>query len=158
MYGIPPPALITYIPGTSRVAAVDTYLHDRDAILLELRSNLLRAQGRMRSFADRHRRDLTFEVGTYVLVKLQPYRQQTVVSRSSMKLAPRFFGPYQILEKIRPAAYRLALPSGSLIHDVFHVSLLRKHFGPVPAVRTPLPIIDAETSTVLPQPEAILDR
>ena len=52
-------------------------------------------------------------------------------------------------------AYRLARPKGSLIHNVFHVSKLRKHIGPVQSVSSQLPPV-SEEATVLPQPEAVL--
>ena len=157
VYGIPPPRLLAYVPGTSHVQAVDEYLRDRDAILRELRHNLLLAQDRMKCQADQHRREASFLVGDYVYLKLQPYRQTSVAFRSSMKLAPRFFGPYKVIAKVGPVAYKLALPLGSQIHDVFHVSLLKKHLGPVTATSTQLPPV-SDTSTVLPQPEAVLDR
>ena len=79
VYGILPPRLLAYVPGTSRVQAVDEYLRDRDAILRELRYNLLQAQNRMKCQADQHRRDASFAVGDYVYLKLQPYRQTSVV-------------------------------------------------------------------------------
>ena len=90
-----------------------------------------------------------------MFLKLQPYRQSTVAFRSSFKLAPRFFGPYQVLQRIGPVAYRLQLPPGSMIHDVFHVSLLKKKLGPVTPVSPDLPPV-SDASTILPQPEEVL--
>jgi hypothetical protein len=52
VYGVPPPNLLAYIPGTSRIQAVDDYLRDRDTILLELRHNLQLAQNQMKCQAD----------------------------------------------------------------------------------------------------------
>ncbi|KAK9189481.1 hypothetical protein WN943_018078 [Citrus x changshan-huyou] len=158
VYGIPPPHLLTYVPGTSRVQAVDEYLRDRDTILRELRHNLSLARQRMKSQADLKRQEVSFKVGDYVYLKLQPYRQTSVAFRASMKLAPRFFGPYQIIGKVGTVAYRLALPPGSQIHNVFHVSMLRKHLGPIhTSASNQLPPV-SDDSIILPQPEAILDR
>ncbi|KAL9408368.1 hypothetical protein AB3S75_046848 [Citrus x aurantiifolia] len=157
VYGFPPPSPLAYVPGTSRVQAVDEYLRDRDAILRELRHNLSVARDRMKSQADQNRREVSFMVGDYVYLKLQPYRQTSVAFRRSMKLAPRFYGPYQIVEKVGAVAYKLALPPGSQIHNVFHVSLLRKHAGTNAPASTQLPPV-AEDSTILPQPEAVLNR
>ncbi|GJY36212.1 transposon ty3-G gag-pol polyprotein [Tanacetum coccineum] len=153
VYGRAPPKLIPYVPGTTNVQAVDEYLRDRDELLRQLRVNLLAAQHRMKIQADHHRRDLEFEVGDLVFVKLQPYRQMSVAFRGSNKLSPRFFGPYRVLGKVGPVAYRVELPPGSLIHDVFHVSLLRKCVGPV---TDPIPAAIDVPQT--PQPECILDE
>ncbi|XP_028088687.1 uncharacterized protein LOC114289216 [Camellia sinensis] len=84
------------------------------------------------------------------------YRQKTVAFCNSMKLSPRFFGPYPILAKVGPVAYKLKLPTDSQIHDVFHVSLLKKHIGPVATASNRLPPV-SDASEVLPQPEAMLD-
>ena len=158
VYGISPPHLLTYVPGTSRVQAVDEYLRDRDTILYELRHNLSLARQRMKSQADLKRWEVSFEVGDYVYLKLQPYRQTLVAFRASMKLAPRFFGPYLIIGKVGTVACRLALPPSSQIHNVFHVSMLRKHLGPIhTSASNQLPPI-SDDSIILPQPEAILDR
>ncbi|GJV90084.1 transposon ty3-G gag-pol polyprotein [Tanacetum coccineum] len=158
VYGIPPPSLLSYVAGTSRVQAVDEYLRDRDSILRELHRNLLIARNRMKCQADQNRREVTYEVGDYVYLKLHPYWQSSVEFRSSMKLAPRYFGPYEVLEKVGPVAYKLALPNGSQIHNVFHVSLLRKHIGHVVhPVSVTLPSVINE-DMILPQPEAVIDH
>lgn len=64
VYGIPPPSLMTYVPGTSKVQAVDEFLRDCDAILRDLRFNLLRAQERSKNHANQHRRDVSFLCAT----------------------------------------------------------------------------------------------
>lgn len=66
VYGVPPPDLLSYIPGTSKVEAVDSYLRDHDSILGDLRLNLSNARNRMKSHADQHRREVEFKVGDFV--------------------------------------------------------------------------------------------
>ncbi|XP_052732445.1 uncharacterized protein LOC128196243 [Vigna angularis] len=84
---------------------------------------------RQKSYADRRRRPLEFAVGDHVFLRLNPI---TGVGRAvrPKKLSPKFIGPYQILRKIGPVAYELALPPQlSNLHPVFHVSQLRKYIA-----------------------------
>jgi len=157
VYGIPPPHPLTYVPGTAKVQAVEEYLQDRDSLLRDLRRNLRLAQERMTSHANQRRREVSFEVGDYVYLKLQPYRQTIVAFRSSLKLSPQFYGPFQILSKVDLVAYRLDLPKDCQIHNVFYVSLLRKHLGSITPLSSQLPPL-ADDSTILPQPASILAR
>ena len=157
VYGIPPPSLLKYVPETSNVQAVDELLRDRDSTLSELRRNLLLAQNLKKCQADQHQREVSFAIGDYVYLKLQPYRQSSVAFPRSMKLSPRFYGPYKVIEKVGTMAYKLELPSDSQIHNVFHSSLLRKHLGLITSTIAQLPIV-SETGTILPQPESVIDR
>jgi hypothetical protein len=91
-----------------------------------LRKRLLEAQSQQKSYADNRRRELRFEEGDFVYLKVSPMRG---VKRFQVKgkLAQRFVGPYPIIGRVGPAAYRLELlESMSDIHIVFHVSQLRR--------------------------------
>lgn len=101
-------------------------IQSRDALLQELRDNLAAAQAKMQISANKKRKDVEFSVGEWVYLKLRPYRHITAAMRRAEELAPRYFGPYLIEKKIGKVAYKLALPSHSLVHPVFHVSQLKK--------------------------------
>ena len=92
-----------------------------------IRHRLLTAQIRQKSYADVQRRPLEFEVGDNVFLKVMPKRGVVRFSKRG-KLLLRFIGPFEILERIGTVAYRLALPPNMIgVHEVFHVSMLRKY-------------------------------
>ncbi|CAL2240309.1 unnamed protein product [Prunus armeniaca] len=92
-----------------------------------IKQHLLTAQSRQKNYADRRSKPLSFNVGDYVFLKVSPRRGVKRFGKTR-KLAPRFIGPFEILERIGEVAYKLALPPQlSNIHNVFHVSMLRKY-------------------------------
>ena len=92
-----------------------------------IRQRLLMAQSRQKSYADARRRPLEFKVGDHVFFKVMPKRGVVRFSKRG-KLSSRFIGPFEILERVNTVAYRLALPPSMLgVHEVFHVSMLRRY-------------------------------
>jgi hypothetical protein len=87
-----------------------------------IRENLRIAQSRQKSYADGKRRDVSFQEGDYVYLKVSPIRG---LHRFKVKgkLSPPFIGPFQILQRVGEVAYILDLPEQLLdVHDVFHIS------------------------------------
>lgn len=90
-------------------------------------------------------------------MRLQPYRQSSLIQRKNLKLSPCFYGPYQIEKKIGEVAYRLKLPPSSQIHNVFHVSQLKPKVGQHISPITTLPPVD-KNGSLKPELEEILNR
>ena len=91
-----------------------------------IRERLRTAQSRQKSYADRRRRPLEFQEGDYVFLKVSPKKGVFRFGKKG-KLAPRYIGPFEVIKVVGKAAYQLQLPTQlSEVHDVFHVSMLRK--------------------------------
>jgi len=83
---------------------------------------LERAQQRQKAYADKGRRDVTYDVGEQLLLNTKNVRWKYP---GTPKLMPRWMGPYKVLERVGPVAYLLDLPASEKMHPVFHVSLLQ---------------------------------
>ena len=81
----------------------------------------------------------------------------TVAIRKSLKLSPRYFGPFQITQKIGKVAYKLNLPKESKIYPIFHISYLKKKIG-TQVSPNPRPPTIMENGTMAPKPEKILKK
>ena len=85
------------------------------------------ATDRQKSYADMKRKDIRYEIGENVFLKVSPWKKVMRFGKKG-KLSPRFIGPYEMIEKVGPVAYRLALPPDlEKIRNVFHVSMLRRY-------------------------------
>jgi hypothetical protein len=126
-------------------------------VLQILKDNLTMAQNHMKQQADQHRSERSFEVGDWVFLRLQPYKQISLKqSKKDNKLSPKYYGPYKVLQKIGTMAYKLELPASSRVHPVFHVSCLKKVIGDKIPVQTIFPELDVEGKIIL-EPESITD-
>jgi hypothetical protein len=154
VYGRDPSASLPYEAGRAKVFAVDQQLVDRDEFLGEIKNRLLHAQELMKGTYDHNQRELEFKEGDWVWLRLHHRIAATRTDKSWGKLAPKFYGPFQVLARIGPVTYRLALLSKSRSHDVFHVVFLKKFNGTSPAVVPLLPPIKHDR--VLPQSKKVL--
>jgi hypothetical protein len=117
-------------------------LQDAEKQVRTVRENLRVAQSRQKSYADHRRRELSFKVGDFIYLKVSPMRGLRHFKVRG-KLTPRFIGPFKILKKRGEIAYQLKLPPQlSDVHDVFHVSQLKKCLR-VPKEQLPIEDLDA---------------
>eukprot|EP00253_Pinus_taeda_P003500 PITA_03500 len=132
-------------------------LKEMEELVKRARSNLKAAQDRQKNFANKKRRFKEYQVGDHVFVRIRA-RKSSLQWNGCAKLAPQYCGPFQILAKVGPIAYHLALPSHMRIHNVFHVSVLRND------VYDPKHVINWQAIQVEPEgeiqvkPLRILDR
>ncbi|KAK5793411.1 hypothetical protein PVK06_034556 [Gossypium arboreum] len=102
-----------------------------------IRESLKAASDRQKSYADLKKKDIEYQVGDKGFLKVSPWKKVLRFGRKG-KLSPRFIRPYEISERVGPVAYRLILPPElERIHNVFHVSMLRRYRSDPTHVTTP---------------------
>lgn len=116
-------------------------LTKKDALLNELREQLGKAQVYMKQMVDQNRIEVEFQMEDRVYLYIKPYRMHSLAKKMNEKLSLRYFGPYEIDQRIRKVAYKLNVPPTANIHLVFHVSQLKKVIGDAITVQPLAPIL-----------------
>jgi hypothetical protein len=143
--------------GERRMLGPEIVSETREKIQV-IKDRLVTAQCRQKSYADNRRRELEFEAGSKVFLKISPKKGIARFGKKG-KLQPRFIGPFEILDRVGPVAYRLALPPClEGVHNVFHVSLLRKYVTDPTHVLDYEPLQVRENLTYVEEPIRVLDR
>jgi hypothetical protein len=123
-----------------------------------IRERLRVAQSRQKSYVDTQRRDLEFEIGDMVFVRVAPMKGVMRFGKNG-KLSPRYVGPFEILERVGLVAYKLALPPAlSGIHNVFHISMLRRYVSDLTHILSYEPLQVQDDLSYEEMPMKILDR
>ena len=123
-----------------------------------VRDRLKTTRDRQKSYADKRPRDLQFNVGGRVFLKVSPWKGVLRFGRRR-KLRPRYIGPYEIIARVGPLAYRLDLPPKlSKVHNVFHVSMLLKYIPDPSHILRDKSVGLKDNLTYKEQPMQIVDR
>ena len=127
LYGRPCIAHLCWVEAGESATLGPEIIRETTEMIKLIQDRLRAAQSRQKSYAGRHRRPLDFLVDDHVFVKVSPRKGAFRFGRKG-KLASRFIGPFEILQWVGEVAYRLALPPPlEHVHDVFHVSMLRRY-------------------------------
>jgi len=124
---------------------MEDHIEHQQQVLQILNENLTMAQNRMKQQAYQHHSEGSFEVGDWLFLRLQPYKQMSLKQdKKDNKLSPKYYGPYKVLQNIGTTTYKLESSTSSPVHPSFHVSCLKKVIGDKIPVQTILSEIDEE--------------
>jgi len=161
LYGRPCRSPSCWIESNDRLVLGPDLIREASAKVELIKKRMKAAQDRQKKYADKRRRPLEFEIGDLVFIKFSPIKGAIRFGKTG-KLAPRYIGPFRVLERIGTVAYRIELPERmSGIHNVFHVSHLRKFDHDPSLVVEPVIQEDLEVGpdlTVVRNPVQIVDQ
>jgi hypothetical protein len=130
LYGGPCRTPLSWSESGERVIFGPDIVTEAEEKVKQIQANILAAQSRQKSYTDKRRSPLEFEVGNHVYLRVSPMKG---VHRFGIKgkLTPRYIGPYPIIDKYGPTSYQVELRAKlSGVHNVFHVSQLKKCLKP----------------------------
>ena len=113
LYSYEPPRWKEIIQGSTKVPVVKDQLEENQRIMKTLKDSLTMAQNPKKQQVDQHRTEREFELADWVFIRLQQYKYLSLKQQGKNKLAPKFYGPYQIIWNISNVAYDLKLPETS---------------------------------------------
>jgi hypothetical protein len=157
LYEYPPPVLTQLHNVTALSPEAQETLGAKERMITLLQQNLAKAQTKMKKYADQNRTPRSFMLGDMVYLKMMPQRENALDRGNPLKLTPRWYGPFKITQLVGRRAYKLQLPAGTLLHDVFHVSHLKKHTGANAVPSPSLPLVTPEGKVKL-FPTAVVER
>ena len=114
--------------------------------VVKIKKNMKVSQDRHKIYADKHRVNKKFNVGDHVYLRVKA-KKSSLKLRSCAKFPPRYYGSFEVLERIGPVAYRLAFPTSTRAHNVFHVSFIKKY------IHDPNHVINWDVAQVEPKGE-----
>jgi hypothetical protein len=114
LYGYHPPSITSSLKENSNVKEVKDQIENQQQILQILKDNLTMEHNPMKQQEDQDRSERSFEVGDWVFLRLQPYKQMSLKqAKKDNKISPKYYGPYKVLQKIGTMVYKLELPASS---------------------------------------------
>jgi hypothetical protein len=125
LYGRPCHTPLSFSKSGERVIFGSDIMTEAEEKVKQIQANILTAQSRQKSYTDKRRSPLEFDVGDHIYLRVSPMKG---VRRFGIKgkLAPRYISPYPIIDNYGPISYQVELPAKiSGVHNVFHVSQLK---------------------------------
>ena len=109
-----------------RITIEPDMLNEMEQEVIQIKQNLKIPQDRQKNYANQKRIPREFKTGDHVYLRVKP-RKSSLRMGACAKMSPRYCGPFEVLDRVGPVAYSLALPPTIKAHNVFHVSLLKKY-------------------------------
>jgi hypothetical protein len=127
-----PPSISSFTPGATRVPTVAQQLVDRDEFLVEVHDRLNQAQQHYKDYYDKKHHDLKFATDERVWLCLLNRLLASLDIKGRGKLGPKFYGPFKKIKRVNSLAYKLEMPPGARLHNMFHIGLLKPYHGTIP--------------------------